>query len=83
MFHSRNCLLHLIGPLFLPLLQKLFGKVLIPNAVFRELTSNAAFAVYWVASTVIMWIQSVLITKYLEKQDEKKAQTVTGEGSIK
>ena len=52
-------------------------------SVFWCLTSNAAFAVYWVASTVIMWIQSVLITKYLEKQDEKKAQSVTGEGSIK
>ncbi len=52
-------------------------------SVFWCLTSNAAFAVYWVASTVIMWIQSVVITKYLEKQDEKKAQTVTGEGSIK
>ena len=52
-------------------------------SVFWCLTSNAAFAVYWVASTVIMWTQSVLITKYLEKQDEKKAQSVTGEGSIK
>ena len=52
-------------------------------SVFWCLTSNAAFAVYWVASTVIMWIQSVVITKILEKQDEKKTQTVTGEGSIK
>ena len=52
-------------------------------SVFWCLTSNAAFAVYWVASTVIMWIQSVLITKYLEKKDKEKEQTVTGEGSIK
>ncbi len=52
-------------------------------SVFWCLTSNAAFAVYWVASTVIMWIQSVVITKMLEKQDDKKAQSVTGEGSIK
>ncbi len=52
-------------------------------SVFWCLTSNAGFAVYWVASTVIMWLQSVVITKIMEKQDEKKAQTVTGEGSIK
>ena len=52
-------------------------------SVFWCLTSNAAFAVYWVASTLIMWLQSVLITKYLEKQDEQKANAVTGEGSIK
>ena len=52
-------------------------------SVFWCLTSNAAFAVYWVASTVIMWIQSILITKYLEKQDTKKAQAVAGEGSVK
>lgn len=52
-------------------------------SVFWCLTSNAGFAVYWVSSTVIMWVQSVLITKYMEKQDEKKAQSVTGEGSVK
>ncbi len=52
-------------------------------SVFWCLTSNAAFAVYWVASTVIMWIQSVLITKYLEKKDKEQAQAVAGEGSIK
>ena len=52
-------------------------------SVFWCLTSNAGFAVYWVASTVIMWVQSVLITKFLEKQDAQKANAVTGEGSIK
>ena len=52
-------------------------------SVFWCLTSNAGFAVYWVSSTVIMWVQSVVITKILEKQDEKKAQSVTGEGSVK
>ena len=52
-------------------------------SVFWCLTSNAGFAVYWVSSTVIMWVQSVVITKILEKQDEKKAQSVAGEGSVK
>ncbi len=52
-------------------------------SVFWCLTSNAAFGVYWVASTVIMWVQSVVITRILAAQDEKKAQTVTGEGSVK
>ena len=52
-------------------------------SVFWCLTSNAGFAVYWVSSTVIMWAQSVVITKIMEKQDEKKAQSVAGEGSVK
>ncbi|MBQ6256038.1 MAG: YidC/Oxa1 family membrane protein insertase, partial [Clostridia bacterium] len=52
-------------------------------SVFWCLTSNAAFAVYWVASTLIVWIQSVLITKILEKKDKEKAQAVAGEGSVK
>ena len=52
-------------------------------SVFWCLTSNAGFAVYWVASTVVMWAQSVVITKMLAKQDEKKAQSVAGEGSVK
>ena len=52
-------------------------------SVFWCLTSNAGFAVYWVSSTVIMWVQSVVITKILEKKDEKKAQSVSGEGSVK
>lgn len=52
-------------------------------SVFWCLTSNAGFAVYWVTSTIAMWIQSVIITKILEKQDERKAQSVSGEGSIK
>lgn len=52
-------------------------------SVFFCLTSNAGFAVYWVTSTCVMWLQSVLITKYLEKKDEEKAQSVSGEGSVK
>ena len=52
-------------------------------SVFWCLTSNAGFAVYWVSSTVIMWVQSIVVTKILEKQDEKKAQSVSGEGSVK
>ena len=52
-------------------------------SVFWCLTSNAGFAVYWVSSTVIMWLQSVLITKYMEAQDKKKENSVSGEGSVK
>lgn len=52
-------------------------------SVFFCLTSNAGFAVYWVTSTCVMWLQSIAITKFLEKQDEKKAQSVTGEGTVK
>ena len=52
-------------------------------SVFFCLTSNAGFAVYWVTSTCFMWVQSIAITKYLEKQDEKKAQILTGEGTVK
>lgn len=52
-------------------------------SVFWCLTSNAGFAVYWVTSTVCMWVQSVIITKILEKKDAQKAQSVAGEGSIK
>ena len=52
-------------------------------SVFWCLTSNAGFAVYWVTSTIAMWIQSVIITKILEKKDAQQAQSVSGEGSIK
>ncbi|MBR1585109.1 MAG: YidC/Oxa1 family membrane protein insertase [Clostridia bacterium] len=52
-------------------------------SVFFCLTSNAGFAVYWVTSTCFMWVQGIVITKILEKQDEKKAQSVSGEGSVK
>ena len=52
-------------------------------SVFWCLTSNAGFAVYWVTSTIAMWVQSVIITKILEKKDAQKAQSVSGEGSIK
>ena len=52
-------------------------------SVFWCLTSNAGFAVYWVTSTIAMWVQSVIITKILEKKDAQKAQSVSGEGSVK
>ncbi|MBR6186155.1 MAG: YidC/Oxa1 family membrane protein insertase [Clostridia bacterium] len=52
-------------------------------SVFFCLTSNAGFAVYWVTSTCVMWLQSIVITKYLAKKDEQKAKSVTGEGSVK
>ena len=52
-------------------------------SVYFCLSSNAGFSVYWVTSTIVMWIQSVIISKILKKQDEKKAQSVTGEGSVK
>jgi len=52
-------------------------------SVFWCLTSNAGFAVYWVTSTIAMWVQSVIITKILEKKDAQKAQIASGEGSIK
>ena len=52
-------------------------------SVYFCLTSNAGFSVYWVTSTVCMWVQSIIITKILEKQDAKNAQTTAGEGSIK
>ena len=52
-------------------------------SVYFCLTSNAGFAIYWVASNLIMGAQSVLINKYLEKQDEKKKASVAGEGSVK
>ncbi len=52
-------------------------------SVFFCLTSNAGFALYWVTSNVVRGITSVLITRYLEKQDAKSADAISGEGSIK
>lgn len=52
-------------------------------SVYFCLSSNAGFALYWVTSNVVMFIQSFVITKILEKQDEKQANTVSGEGTIK
>lgn len=51
-------------------------------SVFFCLTSNAGFALYWVTSNVVMWVLSVAMTKFLEKQDQKKA-AIAGEGNIK
>ena len=60
-----------------------FFKYVFPlMAVFFCLTSTAAFALYWVTSTVVMWIQSLIITKILDKQEEKKANSIAGEGSV-
>lgn len=55
-------------------------------SVFFCLTSNAAFALYWVTSNIVMWVQSVVITKILEKKDQKNEtaeKSVIREGSIK
>ena len=52
-------------------------------SVFFCLTSNAGFSVYWVTSTCFMWVEGIAISKVLEKQDKKKAQSVSGEGSVK
>ena len=50
-------------------------------SVFICLTSNAGFALYWCAINIFATGQSILINKYLEKQDEKAA--VAGEGNVK
>lgn len=52
-------------------------------SVYFCLSSNAGFSVYWVTSSVVMFIQSIVITKILDYQDKKQANTVTGEGTIK
>lgn len=61
-----------------------FMQVFFPIlSVYFCLTSNAGFAIYWVTSNIVMGVSSVLINKYLEKQDKKNAASVTGEGSVK
>ena len=50
-------------------------------SVFICLSSNAGFALYWSAINIFATGQSILINKYLEKQDEKAA--VAGEGNVK
>ena len=52
-------------------------------SVYFCLTSNAGFAVYWVTSTAVMWVQGIVLTKVFEKQEAKKANAVNGEGSVK
>jgi len=52
-------------------------------SVYFCLSSNAGFALYWVTSTAIMWAQGIVLTKVFEKQEAKKADTVSGEGSVK
>ena len=52
-------------------------------SVYFCLTSNAGFAIYWVTSNIVMGASSILINKILEKQDQKNAASVSGEGSVK
>ena len=52
-------------------------------SVYFCLSSNAGFALYWVTSTAVMWVQSIILTKVFEKQEAKKAETVNVEGSVK
>lgn len=52
-------------------------------SIYFCLSSNAGFAVYWVTSTVVMWVQSIVITKYLEHKDAQTTEKVVGEGSVK
>lgn len=52
-------------------------------SVYFCLSSNAGFALYWVTSTAVMWVQSIVLTKVFEKQEAKKATAVNGEGSVK
>ncbi len=52
-------------------------------SVFFCLSSNAGFALYWVVSSVVSSVQSIVINKMLEKQDGKTEKKVAGEGSVK
>ncbi len=53
-------------------------------SVFFCLSSNAGFALYWVTSTIVTSVQSILINMYLEKQDTKTANSkITGKGTVK
>ena len=61
-----------------------FMQVFFPIlSVYFCLTSNAGFAIYWVTSNIVMGVSSLLINKYLEKQDKKRAASVSGEGTVK
>ncbi len=53
-------------------------------SVYFCLSSNAGFALYWVTSSVVMSVQSVVISKVLEKKDgQPDNKKVAGEGSVK
>ncbi|MBQ4639607.1 MAG: YidC/Oxa1 family membrane protein insertase [Clostridia bacterium] len=53
-------------------------------SVYFCLSSNAGFALYWVVSSVVSSVQSIVINKILEKKDgEKTNKKVAGEGSVK
>ena len=51
-------------------------------SVYFCLTSNAGFAIYWVASNVVTGAQSIVITKMLEHKDKKEeAKKLAQEGT--
>lgn len=52
-------------------------------SVFITITSNAGFALYWVVTNLVASAQSLLITRYYDKQDKQKALEVPAEGSVK
>lgn len=53
-------------------------------SVFFCLSSNAGFALYWVVSSVVSALQSIVINKILEKKDNQaQAVKVAGEGNVK
>ena len=52
-------------------------------SVFFCLTSNAGFALYWVTSNVVMGVTTIAINKYFDHIDQKKANSVSGEGTVK
>ena len=52
-------------------------------SVFFCLSSNAGFALYWVVSSIVSSVQSIVINKMLEKKDGETEKKVTGEGSVK
>lgn len=51
-------------------------------SVFICLSSNAGFALYWVAINVFATVQTIAINKYLDKKDAAKL-AAAGEGSVK
>jgi len=52
-------------------------------SLFICITSNAGFALYWVATNLIAGGQGYALNKYFEAQEKKASNTTIGEGSIK
>ena len=52
-------------------------------SLFICVTSNAGFALYWVATNLIAGAQGYALNKYFEAQEKKTSNTTIGEGSIK